>query len=95
MFNKVRQGKELLEARSQLKKLQKQMAEVTETVEIGDVTVKVSADQKVIYIKKGEEQEDDIVRAINEANKKVQKKAAMKMAREGDLDISSLLGGMK
>jgi len=94
MFDKVRQGKELLELRSQAKKLQKQLADVSETVEVGNITVKVTADQRVVYIKKGEEQEDDIVKAVNEAFKKVQKKAATEMLKmEGGL--GNLLGGMR
>lgn len=92
MFNKLQQGKELLKMRSQAKALQKQLAEVTETVEIGSVRVKVSADQKVVYIEDSGEQKDEVVKAINEAFKKVQKKAAQKMMQEGGL--SSLLGGM-
>lgn len=92
VFNKLQQGKELLKMRSQAKALQKQLAEVTETVEIGSVRVKVSADQKVVYIEDNGEQKDEIVKAINEAFKKVQKKAAQKMIQEGGL--SGLLGGM-
>lgn len=92
MFNKLQQGKDLLKMRSQAKALQKQLADVTETVEIGDVRVKVSADQKVVYIEVDGQSQDDVVKAINEAFKKVQKKAAQKMLEEGGL--SALMGGM-
>ena len=52
MFNKLQQGKELMKLRGKAKEMQKKMAEITETHESGDVKVKVSADQKVIYIEK-------------------------------------------
>lgn len=94
MFDKVKQGKQLLKMRSEAKKLQKELAEVTETVESGDVRVKVSADQKVIYIEKAGEKQDDVVKTINEAFKKVQKKAAQKMMESGG-GLSGLLGGMQ
>lgn len=93
MFNKLQQGKQLLEMRSKAKALQKQLAEVTETVEMGNVKVKVSADQKVIYAEVDGEQNEQLVKAINEAFKKVQKKAAQKMMQEGGLQ--GLLGGMQ
>jgi DNA-binding protein YbaB len=93
MFNKVKQGKQMLELRKQAKELEKKLAEVTETVEVGDVTVKVSADQKVVYIKTGDERQEDIEKAINEAFKKVQKKAATVMMEEGG-GLSGLLGGL-
>lgn len=92
MFNKLQQGRELLKMRSQAKALQKQLAEVTESVEKGDVHVKVSADQKVQYIEVNGEERKDIADAINEAFGRVQKKAAQKMLQEGGL--SGLLGGM-
>lgn len=78
--------------RSQAMALQKQLAEVTETVEMGNVKVKVSADQKIIYAEVDGENNEQLVKAINEAFKKVQKKAAQKMMQEGGL--SGLLGGM-
>ncbi len=92
MFDKVQKGKQLLKMRGEAKKLQKQMAEITETVEEGGVKVKVSADQKILYIEKDGEKYEDVVKAVNKAFKKVQKKAAVKMMQEGGL--SSLLGGM-
>lgn len=91
MFNKLQQGKELLKMRSEAKALQKQLAEVTETVEVGNIKVKVTADQKVVYISEAGESKEEIAKAVNEAFKKVQKKAAQKMLQEGGL--SSLLGG--
>lgn len=93
MFNKVKQGKKLLELRKQAKELEKKLAEVTETVETGNVAVKVSADQKVVYVKIDDERQEDVERAINEAFKNVQKKAARVMMEDGG-GLSGLLGGL-
>jgi len=98
MFNKVKQGKEALKMRGAYKQLQKQLADVTESVEIGNVRVKVSAEDfpsaKVVYIEKDGESLEDVAKAINKATKSLQKQVAMKMVRDGDLDLSSLLGGL-
>ncbi len=94
MFGKVKQGKELLELRSQAKKLQGELSQITETTEEKGVKVKVSADQKVIYIEKDGERQEEIERAVNEAFKKVQKKAAQKMMEMGG-GLGGLLGGLK
>lgn len=93
MFNKIQQGKQLMEMRKQAKKLQDELAQITETVENGDVTVKVTADQKVVYIKKDGVDMPEIVEALNDATKKVQKKAAQKMMETQGL--SGLLSGLK
>jgi DNA-binding protein YbaB len=93
MFNKVKQGKQLLELRSQAKKLQAELAEITTSVEEGSVKVKVSADQKVVFIEKDGARQPDIEKAINKAFKKAQKKAATKMMESGG-GLSGLLSGM-
>ena len=85
MFDKIKQGKELLKMRSQAQELQKKLADVTDTAEVGKVRVKVSADQKVIYMEIDGQENKDAVKAINEAFKNVQKKAAQKMVEEGGL----------
>lgn len=92
MFDKLKQGQELLKMRSQAKQLQKQLADVTESVKKGKYHVKVTADQKIEYIAIDGEEQKDLKDAINEAFKKVQKKAAQKMMEEGG--IGALLGGM-
>lgn len=81
-----------MKMRSQAKAMQKKLAEVTESVEKGDVKVKVSADQKVVYVEVNGQERNDIKDALNDAFKKVQKKAAQKMMEEGGLQ--GLLGGM-
>lgn len=90
MFDKLKQGKQLLELRSQAAKMQKQLADITESVEKGEYKVKVSADQKVVYLEKDGERMETLEKAINEAFVGVQKKAAQKMLQEEGL--SGLLG---
>ncbi len=92
MFDKLRQGQKLLQMRGEMKKLQRDLSQITETVELGEVKVKVSADLKVVYIQKSGQDEPEITEAINRAFKEVQKKAAKKMLEEKGL--SGLLGGL-
>jgi DNA-binding protein YbaB len=92
MLNKFQQGKDLLKMRQQAKALQRELEQITETVEEGDLEVKVSGDQKVIYIKVDGEDKGDIVDVLNKAMKRVQKKAAKKMLEMGG-GLSGLLGG--
>ena len=93
MFDKIQQGKQLLQMRQQAKHMQKILAEVTDTAEHGPVKVKVSADQRVQYVEINGERNEDVEKAINEAFKNVQKKAAQKMMEEGG-GLSALLGGL-
>lgn len=93
MFDKFKQLGELNKMRQQAQALQKELEKITETVEKGDYTVSVTGDQKIRYIKKGEEDLKDLVDAINEAMKKVQKEAAKKMMEMGG-GLSGLLGKM-
>lgn len=90
MFDKLKQGKQLLELRSQAAQMQKKLAELTESVEKAGYHVKVSADQKVQYISKDGQRLEDLEKAINQAFEAVQKKAAQKMIEEEGL--SGLLG---
>ena len=80
--------------RQQAQALQKELEKITETVEKGDITVSVSGDQKIRYIKINGEERRDITDALNDAMKKVQKEAAKKMMEMGG-GLSGLLGGMK
>jgi DNA-binding protein YbaB len=94
MLDKARQLNELRKLRSEAKKMQDELGEITETVEKGVWRVKVRGDQKVVYIKEGEEEQKELVEALNEAMKKVQKKAAQHMMQSGG-GLSGLLGGLK
>ena len=79
--------------RRQAQALQKELEKISETVEKGSWAVSVSGDQKIRYIKKGEEDLKDLTDAINEAMKKVQKEAAKKMMEMGG-GLSGLLGNL-
>lgn len=91
-FDKFRQLGELNKLRKQAKELQKELELITEKVEERDIEVKVSGDQKVVYLKVDGEEREDIVDVINKAMKNVQKKAAKKMMEMGG-GLGGLLGG--
>jgi DNA-binding protein YbaB len=92
MFDKLKQGKQLLDLRNQAKKMQAELAQITETADKGDWHVKVSGDQKVVFISKGDERMKELEDAINDAFKNVQKKSAQKMMEtEG---LKGLLGNL-
>lgn len=93
MFDKFKQLNELRKMRSQAMELQKELEKISETVEKGEWAVSVSGDQKIRYIKKDGEDMTQLVEAINEAMKKVQKEAAKKMMEMGG-GLSGLLGKM-
>jgi DNA-binding protein YbaB len=94
MFDKIKQGKQLLDLQSQAKKLQQELATVEDSYENHGVRVKVSGDQKVLYIEKNGVRQEDIEKAVNEAFKSVQKKVTQKML-EMEGGISGLLGKLK
>lgn len=80
--------------RQKAMELQKELEKITETVEKRGWQVSVTGDQKLRYIKKDGEDMDDLVDAINEAMKKVQKESAKKMMEMGG-GLGGLLGGLK
>lgn len=92
-FDKIKQLGELNKMRQQAKALQKELEQITETLSVGDIEVKVTGDQKLAYMKVDGDERQDIVDAINKAMKKVQKKAAKKMLEMGG-GLSGLLGKM-
>ncbi len=94
MFDKAKQLNELRKLRSEAQKMQNELGEITETVEKGDWRVKVRGDQKIVYIKEGEEEKKELVEVLNNAMKSVQKKAAKHMMEAGG-GLSGLLGGLK
>ena len=79
MLGKVKQLNELRKLQSQAKSLQRELEQIKETVEYGDIKVTVSGDQKIIALTLGEEE--------------VQKKAAKKMMEMGG-GLGGLLGKM-
>lgn len=94
MFDKFKQLGELAKMRRQAQALQQELEKIIETVEKGGWLVSVSGDQKIRYIKRGDEDLKDLTETINEAMKKVQKEAAKKMMEMGG-GLSGLLGGLK
>jgi len=93
MFDKFKQLGELNKMRQQANALQKELEKIIETIEKKGWTVSVTGDQKVRYIKKGEENFQELVELINEAMKNVQKESAKKMMEMGG-GLSGLLGGL-
>ncbi len=94
MFDKLKQLNELRKMRSQAMELQKELEKIVETLEKNGWTVSVSGDQKIRYIKnEAGEDLNDLVEAINEAMKNVQKESAKKMMEMGG-GLSGLLGKM-
>lgn len=77
----------------QAKQLQKELEKIIQTEEKNGWTVSVTGDQKIRYIKHGEEDMKQLTDLINEAMKKVQKTSAKKMMDMGG-GLSGLLGGM-
>lgn len=94
MFDKFKQLGELAKMRQKAMELQKELEKIIETVEKKGWQVSVTGDQKVRYIKKDGEDYNDLVEAINEAMKNVQKESAKKMMEMGG-GLSGLLGGLK
>lgn len=93
MFDKFKQLGELAKMRQQAQSLQKELEKISETIEKSGWIVSVSGDQKIRYIKKGEEDLKELTDAINEAMKKVQKEAAKKMMEMGG-GLTGLLGNL-
>lgn len=93
MFDKVKQAKNLLKMRSEAKKLQDELAQISHSEEKGNMRVKVKGDQTIEYLEIDGESQEELVELINRAMKEVQKKAAKKMMEMGG-GLSGLLGGM-
>lgn len=93
MFDKIKQGKQLLQMRQQAMQLKKELEKIEHTEERGNVKVKVNGAQEVIWIEINGESREDIVKLINDAMKEVQKKSAKKMMEMGG-GLGGLLGGM-
>lgn len=91
MFNKVQQGKQLLEMRKQAKELQKQLEKIEHTEEKDGMRVKVNGAQQVMYIEVDEDEKKKLVELINKAMKNVQKKSAQTMMEMGG-GLSGLFG---
>lgn len=93
MFDKFKQLGELNKMRQQANALQKELEKIIQTIEKKGWTVSVTGDQKVRYIKRGNEDFAELVELINTAMKNVQKEAAKKMMELGG-GLSGLLGNL-
>lgn len=91
MFDKVKQGKELLKLRSEAKKIQQELEKITHTEEVGIYKIKANGSMppKLVYAEVDGEESRDLVEAVNKAIEEAQKKAAPKM-----LEMSGGLGGI-
>lgn len=93
MFDKFKQGKDLIKLRQQAKKLQEELEKIEHTEEDGDLKVKVNGAQNIVYLEIDGEENERLSDLINKAMKNVQKKSAKKMMEMGG-GLSGLLGGM-
>lgn len=90
MFDKM---KSLANMQRQAKELQKELEKIIKTEEKHGYTVSVTGDQKIRYIKKGDEDLKELTDLINDAMKDVQKDSAKKMMEMGG-GLGGLLGGL-
>ncbi|MFH1252855.1 MAG: YbaB/EbfC family nucleoid-associated protein [Candidatus Uhrbacteria bacterium] len=98
MFNKIKAIKDM---RTQAKKLQNGLAEITAEGEAawGKVKIKIDGNQQILEVKIDEELlkdknklQDAIKEATNDAVKKIQRQMAFKMKELGGLDALKNLG---
>lgn len=90
MFDKF---KDLANMQRQAKELQKELEKIIKTEEKHGYTVSVTGDQKIRYIKHGDEDLKQLTDLINDVMKGVQKDSAKKMMEMGG-GLSGLLGGL-
>jgi DNA-binding protein YbaB len=90
MFDKF---KNIANMQRQAKELQKELEKIVQTEEKHGYVVSVTGDQKIRYIKNGEEDMKELTDLINEAMKKVQKESAKKMMEMGG-GLGGLFGGL-
>lgn len=93
MFDKIQQGRKLLQMRKQAKEMQRKLQEITHMEDKRGWKIVVDGTQNIISIDQDDGDIDDLKDVINDAMKEVQKKAAKKMMEDGG-GLSGLLGGM-
>jgi len=94
MFDKLKQGQQLLKMRQQAMQLKKELEKIEHIEEKGNIKIKVNGAQEITWIEIDGEERSDLVKLINDAMKEVQKKSAKKMMEMGG-GLSGLLGGMQ
>ncbi|OGM20853.1 hypothetical protein A2955_00395 [Candidatus Woesebacteria bacterium RIFCSPLOWO2_01_FULL_37_19] len=93
MFDKLKQGRDLLKLRQQAKQLQVELEKIEHVEERGNMKIKVNGSQSVTYLEIDGTENRELMDLINRATKEVQKKAAKKMLEMGG-GLGGLLGGM-
>ena len=91
MFDKLKQGQQLLKLRQQAKQLQQELEKIEHSEERGDMKVKVNGAQQLLYIEIDGVEQRELTDLINRAMKEVQKDSAKKMMEMGG-GLSGLLG---
>lgn len=92
MFDKFKQLGNINKMRQQAKEMQTELEKIVEVYEKNGIKIKVNGAQQVTYIEVNGEERGDLLNAINEAMKRVQKQAAKKMMEMGG-GLSGLFGG--
>jgi DNA-binding protein YbaB len=93
MLDQLKQLNELRKLRAEALKMQHQLAEEKVELTEGEIRVVVRGDQKIEVVEINGEAQKKLADVLNEALKKAQQKAAMKMAQSGSLGgLSGLLG---
>ena len=93
MFDKIKQVGELKKMRDQAMALQKQLAQITTTVEQDGIKIVVTGDQKIQELTIDGAPNKKLVDALNKAMKKSQETAAKKMS-EMSGGLSGLMKGL-
>ena len=93
MFDKFKQAQNLMKLRSEAKKLQQELEQITHTEEDGNMAVTVNGAQSLVSLRIDGEEQEKLVKLINKAMKEVQKKSAKKMMEMGG-GLGGLFGGM-
>ena len=83
MFDKLKQGQQLMKMRQQAVALKKELEKIEHIEERSSIKVKVNGAQEVTWIEIDGESREDLVKLINDAMKEVQKKSAKKMMEMG------------
>lgn len=91
MFDKVKQLGELKRMRDEAVRIQKQLAAETIEVNEGDIKIVISGDQQIKELEINGENNEELVRVLNNALKQSQKVAARKV-QEMSGGLSGLLG---
>lgn len=93
MWDKIQQGKKLMQLRSQAMEMQKQLRGQTVTIEENGYKIVVNGAQEIQELEIDNEDQKKLREAINKSLKKSQEIAAKKLQEMGG-GLSGLLGGM-